>query len=412
MKNKVAEMTEVNNKVPSWGWLILSVPWMLNFLLAIINFSIGIMLPSIQAEMGFSSVEAGYLSSFGNILTVILLFPVTALTNRKGPKILLTVAIFFTVATLILQSTTTSYPVLLVFMTLSVGIKVVTIPVLSLVKQNVVPIERIEVVNGMETIMVPLGQIVATLFIPKFLTAISNWRMVYFVVALLVFFVGVLWVAMSKKHLAGVKLEESQSLTFGSDFISVAKQPVIWLAAFAVFGTTMIWTSFFTFWPQFAIEEIHLDLTVTGMIMSLLPIASIVASLSMPHISKALRIEKPFIWIWGFLLPISYSLMVTTDRIPVLLIGSFLAGFGASAFVPFLFSYPYKIPGLSKKEVTIGVSLVSISLMLASGLGPIIISRISQGCNDLGLALKIGSFFPITLAIGGLLLPKKINLLN
>jgi cyanate permease len=273
-------------------------------------------------------------------------------------------------------------------------------------KQNFVPVERIEVVNGVELVMIPLGQIIATFLVPKFLLSVGNWRAVYLIVAAFVFLVGVFWVLIGKKHLGKIELEESQKSSFGSDIVSVLRQPAIWLASFSLVGPTAIYNAFFTFWPQFAVDHIQLDLNTAGMILSLLPFASIVSSLSMPHISKATGIEKPFIWIWGFLLPIFYLMMLVSDRVPVLIAGSLLAGFGASAYVPFLVSYPYKIPGLSKTEVTIGVSIVSVSIMLASGLGPIIISYIFQGSNDLGMALKVGSFFPLTLAIGGLLLPK------
>jgi len=403
-------MTEIHvfqDRIMAKGWLILAPPWMLIILFAIVNFSIGMFLPLMQKEIGFDSSQAGLLSSIGGFVTILLTFPLTAMVNRYGPRRSLIITFLIFGVTLYLQTVTTSYLWILVMRALNLGIFVLNTPALVQLKQNWVPITKIAEINGVEAMMIPLGQIIATSMVPLFLIHIGNWQMVYQVITWIILVIALIWLVFGKDTPQKDHPFYPVQSAHKASIVRVLKHPVILLAGFSVIGTAFVSAAAFSFWPTFAIDNFHYSLTTTGFILSLMPVGSVLSSLLIPWISKKIGIEKPLIWIWGFLMPISYFLMLWSSNTLIVTFASFLAGFGSMAFVPLLLSLPYRIRGVSAGEVTLGVGIINICVAIGLGLGPLVASQIYQYSNDLGLALKICCMAPLTLAIGGLLLPEE-----
>jgi predicted MFS family arabinose efflux permease len=270
-----------------------------------------------------------------------------------------------------------------------------------------VPITKIAEINGVEAMMIPLGQIMATSMIPLFLTHVGTWQMVYQIISGVTLVMALIWFVIGKdtpqKDHPDRPVQTAQKVSV----VRVLKHPVILLAGLCVIGTASVSAATFSFWPTFAIEHFHYSLTTTGFILSLTPIGSVLSSILIPWISKKIGVEKPLIWIWGFLMPIFYYLMLSSSNTLIVAMASFLAGFGSMAFVPLLLSYVFRIREFSAGEITLGVGIYNICVAIGLGLGPLVISQIFQYSQDLGLALKIGCLAPLALAIGGLFLPEQ-----
>jgi len=308
--------------------------------------------------------------------------------------------------TLFLQAATTSYWVILIARALNLGIFVFNTPALSQLKQSWVPITRITEINGLEAMMIPLGQIMATALIPLFLTHIGPWQLVYQILSAVILVITFVWFFLGKDTPKAEHPDQSAAGTQKVSILRVLKHPVILLSGFCVIGTASVSAATFAFWPTFAIENFHYSLTTTGLILSLTPIASVLSAMLIPWISKKIGVEKPLIWVWGFLMPVFYFLMLSSPNPLIVAPASFLAGFGSMAFVPLLLSYLFRIRGFSAGEVTLGVGIYNICVAIGLGLSPLVVSQIYQYSGDLGLALRICSLAPLALAIGGLLIPE------
>lgn len=385
---------------------MLALPWSLIIIFGIVNFSIGLFLPLMQKEIGFDSSQAGYLTSIGGFVTILLTFPLTAFVNRYGSRRSLIITFVLFALTLFLQAATTSYWVILIARALNLGIFVFNTPALSQLKQSWVPITKMTEVNGLEAMMIPLGQIIATALVPLFLTHIGTWQMVYQILSALILVLALIWFFIGKDSPQAEHPDQPVSGSPKVSILRVWKHPVILLAGISVIGTASISAATFAFWPTFAIDQFHYSLTTTGYILSLTPIASVLSSMLIPWISRRTGVEKPLVWIWGFLMPIFYFLMLSSPNPLIVAPASFLAGFGSMAFVPLLLSYLFRIRGFSTGEVTLGVGIYNICVAIGLGLGPLLVSQIYQSSGDLGLALRICSLAPLALAIGGLLIPE------
>ena len=396
-------------KISGKAWLILSIPWLMIIIGAILNFAIGVMIPSMQEDIGFGAAQAGTLSSISWFITALVTIPLTALINRYGPKLMLTIILFAMGALILVQGAATSYSVLLIARGLGLGLVAGLAPALVLLKQMWVGPSKIVTVNGVEAFTNPAGQVLSTALVPTLLVMFSGWRTtVYFIgglsllMAIIWLFVGAEKSYTTKASQTGEKSGESAIETF----TAAARVKAIWLLSFAWPGTTLVWIAFFTFWPTFAVEKLGISLTTAGLILSALPIGSIVASLTAPIICDKWGKEKPMIWMWGLILPVCYYAMLATSNTVLLVIASFAAGFGAFAFVPPGLSLPYKI-GLNPKVVAMGMAIMMTLITLGGAAGPLIAGNIIESSGDLFKALAICCLSPLTLFIFGIFLPER-----
>ncbi len=395
------------DRIPGYAWVVMSLPWTLVVLGAVLTFAIGVMLPSMRSDLGFGPAEAGYLSSISWFLTALVTIPLTAVVNKIGPKAALIVVFFVVGVCILAQGMAPSYATLIISRAVGLGLVAAITPAMTLIKQMWVPMKRITTVNGVEAFTNPAGQILSTALVPFLLIWFAGWRTTFYVLGVLVLILAVAWLVFGKErhtaaYDAGMKGEKGQS-ALGQ----AAKHPAIWLLALGWPGTTLVWIAFFTFWPTFATERLGIPMTEAGLILSLLPIGSAIASLVSPIITNRIGKEKFMIWIWGFILPLAYFSMLLTPN-PILLgIGSFVAGFGAFAFVPPGFSLPYKLPGIKPSEVAMGMSIMMTIITVGGGLGGVVAGSIYQSTGDLYRALALCCLSPLTLAIFGLFLPER-----
>lgn len=397
-------------KISFLGWVMLWLPWSVLAFVAVLNFSIGMVLTSMQNDIGFSTVQAGYLSSIGWFITVVLMFPLAGLTNRYGAKKVLTIIFIVIGIMFLIQSIAKTFTVLIIARLVGLGCAVGITPALSYLKQNWVPLQKITSINGIESLMNPVGQLIAMLAVPLLLEKSGGWRTVLQILGVLILLVGIVWSIAGRdapRKEAGESRRTSDEKVKHTSVFSALRFNVIWLAPIAVMGTSVVWTAYFTFWPTYATQNLHLSLSLVGMLFAAFPIGSIVASLVMPPIVEKAGIEKPFVWVWGLILPATYYSMLISASPILIALGAFFAGFGAFAFVPFTASQPFKIRGILPEEITVGSGLMMLFVGIGSGLGPIICSHIYTATGNLQTALALCCLFPITLVLFGLFLPER-----
>jgi len=386
-------------KIPGYAWVVLGIPWAMVVLGAVVTFAIGTMLSSMIADLGFGPAQAGYLSSAGWFLTALLTVPITSLVTRYSPKMVLIVVFFAVAASLAIQGAASSYIMLLISRAVTVLVIVAITPALTILKQQWIPLTGMNQVNGVEAFMNPAGQMVATAVVPFLILALAGWRFAVLI--------GVLWVLLGReRRTEAYETAIAEEAAGESPFRAAIRRKEIWLLAFGWPGTTLVWIAYFTFWPTFAVENLGLELTQAGPILSALPLGSMVASLTAPIICDKLGRDKPMIWAWGFILPLTYFAMLQTSNVALLTVASFLTGFGAFAFVPPGLSMPYKLPGIKPKEVAMGISIIMAIITLGGGLGPVIAGNIYESIGDLYTALAVCCLSPLTMGIFGLFLPE------
>jgi predicted MFS family arabinose efflux permease len=395
------------NKIPAYTWVVMGIPWVFVVLGALLNFAIGVMLPSMQEELGFNAAQAGWLSGISWILTAVLTIPITFLVNKIGPKMLLVAVLIFAGVALIINGMSQTFAVLFVTRAIALTLVVGVTPALTLLKNMWVPLTRITTVNGVEAFMNPLGQVMSTALVPALLVALAGWRPVFFIVGAIVLALGVAWIFLGRERKTEAYLAATKGGGGFKDLAAAMKQPSIWLLALGWPGTTLVWIAFFTFWPTYATDVLGITLAQAGFVLSMLPIGSMIASLVSPIVCEKVGIDKPFIWMWGFILPFCYYGMLLHASLFVLGLASFLAGVGAFWFVAPGISLPFKLRGIKPQEVAMGIGIMISIITLGGAAGGIVAGNIFQSTGDLYKALAICCLSPLTMGIFGLFLPER-----
>ena len=198
---------------------------------------------------------------------------------------------------------------------------------------------------------------------------------------------------------------KAQKVQFLAPLKEACSHRTIWLLALGWWGTGLIWNAVYSYWPTYVHDSFGIGTEVSGVILGILPIASIIGSLTSPKIADKIGYDKPMICIWGFILPVAYFCMMITSSIPLLCVAVFVAGYGAYAFVPIAFTSIYKIKGISPQAVSIGMAMIFTTNGVGGALGGTLSAALSQSMGLEG-ALKVCCLFPLIFGILTLFLPE------
>lgn len=393
------------DRVPGYAWFVLWMAWGTIIIGAVGNFAIGTLLPSMQQDIGFGTAQAGYLSGIGWLLTSLLTIPITFLVTRIRPKTVLLVVFLTMGAAWILQGLANSFATLFITRAIGVGMAAAVMPALVLLKQQWVPLSKMANVNGVEAFTNPVGQILGTALVPVLIGVFAGWRPIVMIIGAFLLAVGVLWLLFGRERRSAA-FEAAWADKTVSPIGAALKEKSVWLLALGWPGTSLVWIAMFTFYPTYAVDKLGLTLTQAGLVLSALPLGSMIASLVAPWMADKLGYDKPMIWGWGFLLPIFYFMMLPTSSVFLAALFSFLAGFGAFAFVPVAFTLLYKLPGINPKTVAMGTGIIITIATLGATAGGVLSGVLAERLGNLYLALAICCLSPLTMGIFGLFLPE------
>lgn len=383
---------------------MISIGWIAYLVSNLINFALGMMLPSMTQDIGFGIEVSGYLSSIGWIFKAICIIPIALVVSKVKPKYVLIGSYLCTGISLIMQGAATTVPVLLVGRALmSIGNAGFLSPLVP-IKIAYVPKEKIVQVNGLENCVGPIGQAMGTAAIASLLAIMSGWRNVMYVLGGILIVLAVL-MAVIYKEKEGHEFQKSD-VKFLEPLKEALKIKEVWLLAIAWPGTSLVWIAFYTFWPTFAMETYGMTLAQTGFVLGLFPIFSGIASFVAPTIANWLGYDRHMMWPWGFILPVAYFGMLQTDNMVILCICSIIAGFGAYAWVPTAFSVLYKLPNVKPRVVTLGTSCILTMVSVGSTLGGSLAGILGQSMG-LYKAMAICCLSPILFGILTLFLPER-----
>ena len=139
--------------------------------------------------------------------------------------------------------------------------------------------------------------------------------------------------------------------------------------------------------------------------MMLFPAGGIAASFLAGPLSDLAGRRKPFLWVPGLLLPPIYIALYTTEIAVVAGILLLVAGWNAMIWVPIIRIIPFDLH-LSPRETAVATGLGMTVLPIVGAMGPPLVGAIQEATGSLQLGLLSIVGFPLTLVVGGLLIPE------
>lgn len=398
-------MSSNENKIPGRGWSLLVIGWGVLFLAVFGIFVLGIILPTLRKEFGFGLKVAGMIASITFIVKVVIYIPVALFAARAKPKMVLGFAFMLMGIALILHGFATSVNMLYVARVLMSVASASMIAPLVLVKTNWVPKNRFSEINGYETFVTILGQLIGTAGVVFLVTALGNWRNMMITMGSIALIFAIMWFTLYKENDAVGAIRMSEKQPFIAPLKKAMKQPAVWLLSLGWPGTTLVWIAFLVFWPTYATETFGFTMAKAAMLIGIIPIASAIACLTAPRIANWIGVDKLMIWPWGFILAVAYFLTLQTGSVPLLGVMFFIVGYGAFAFVPVGMTVIYKIPGLDPGSISTGISVLQTLTAAGGALGGLLVGFLGPSIG-LYKAMAVCCLAPIIFGILTLFLPE------
>ena len=386
-------------------WAVMGI-WLITSVMGIMMvIAVGILLPSISAELGLTPSQQGFFGSsafFGNL---VLALPLSWWMSRYRPKILTTITLALAAIFLLIQGWAPNFAILLIG---RLGYGVATLarePARALLMHQWFAPREFIVVNSVYNALFGIvvgGGLFATPFILA--GAGDDWRAVLYAFVAVATVMTILWAVLGKERATDSDSSPASDGQFGL-IRRVLNYKDLWLSGFGFMGATMGWSAFLTFYPTLMMDAHQMSLNWSGAILAVGIVVGGFVGVALSYLVMSIGSgrRKNTVQALGILMMASYFAMTLMDSIPALLIISALNGV-AWGFWPILNSVPFYLPGIRSREVAVALSLVMTLASLGVVLGPSITGIIQERTDDLTLALRIVSIAPISLTIAGTLL--------
>jgi MFS family permease len=389
-----------------YAWVVMSMLWSMDIINVIIFSSVGVLIPIWKDDLGVTPLQAGLLGSAGFLGFGLMALPSSIWLTRYNPAIVTFICVMFMGFASLLHSVASSIQVIIaarfIFVLMSV----------SRLQMQVVFIQQwfisrlYATVNSLDFTIRHVGQTIGFSLIPIVVISLGSWQIFYAFLGIALLLLSVIWLIFQRNPNSGTESKNGiDNNDIGNPIKVLVRHKSLWLVSLAQSGAALTFGSILTFYPSFAIDRLGIPITSAGILMGIFSIGCIVGSMAAGPMSQYTGRRKPYVWVPGLLLPISYSLLIQTESLPVSAVLLFISGACAMAVSPVLATVPLDMR-LHHREVAVSLGLTRTIFPFSATLGTMFVGVVQQNSGSLLLGLAIVAPMPITLFIFGILMPE------
>ena len=362
--------------------------------------TLGILLPSISADLDLSPSQQGLLGSASHWGNIALAIPLSWATSRLSPKWLTAATLTMATGCLFLQSFAPVFFVLLVGRLLFGISNIAQMPARVLLTRQWFPPKEVILVNGLSNVLFGLvvgGGLVAA---PVVLDLTDgDWRITLRVFGLYFAGITVLWTILGRERTN--QADQDVVMPQGLDVVKGALgHRDLWIGGLGFVGSTLSFGAFLAFYPTLMLEEFGISLRLTGGILALGVVVGGIGGMAIAWAASTFGRQGAFLQVLGVLMIGTNVGMVLTGSVPALFVLSFFNGV-AWAFFPILVTVPFHLPGIRPRELAVAFAFTMMMTSVGTSLGPLITGFLQEALDDLKMALFLISFTSISLVIAG-----------
>ena len=397
------DVTETTTAVSNYRWLVVGL-WMVASVSGFMVLStVGILLPSISADLHLSPSKQGLLGSAAFWGNITLALPMTWWTSRFGPRALTAVTLTLSTAALFLQGWAPAFAILLLGR-LAFGITIIARqPARVALTQQWFAAREFVLVNSMSNVLFGLVVGGGLLTAPLILAAFGDsWRATLNTFAGLFAVLTILWIILGRER----RTADARPQEWVRD-LSVIRGALgfrdLWIVGLGFLGANFAWSAFLSFYPSLMLDRYGLALTWSGAILAVGVLVGGGVGLGFGLMVMKMGNTNALLKILGVLMAATYVAMTLIGNIPVLMALTVLNGI-AWGFWPLLFTIPFHLPNIRPREVAVAVAFTMMMTSCGGALGPLAAGFLQEALGDLRLTLAIISFTSLLLTAAGFLL--------
>lgn len=188
--------------------------------------------------------------------------------------------------------------------------------------------------------------------------------------------------------------------------MSVVRHRELWLACAGPLGTMAVWTAFGTFWPSYMHQTHSLPLTTLGLVFGLISLGQAPAGLCFGYLASRWGVGRGILMGCGVVMALFSMVLLLTTSVPLLLLAGTMVGL-SWGYVPIVTTIPYKLPGVTPREIAVAMSLLSSMFALGGTVGPVVAGVLVELTGSAFLGLALMCLWPLLLTAIGFGLPQR-----
>ncbi|MAN93360.1 MAG: hypothetical protein CL700_04000 [Chloroflexi bacterium] len=383
-----------------YRWTVISV-WLFSSVSSfmVLN-TLGILLPSISADLDLSPSQQGLLGSASHWGNIALAIPLSWATSRLSPKWLTVATLTMATGCLFIQSFAPVFLVLLAGRLLFGISNIAQMPARALLTRQWFPPKEVILVNGLSNVLfgtvVGAGLVAAPVILD--LTD-GDWRMTLRIFGM--YFAGItaLWIILGRERKN--EADENVVMPQGLDVVKGALgHRDLWIGGLGFVGATMSFAAFLAFYPTLMLEEFDISLRLSGGILALGVVVGGIGGMVIAWAANTPVRNRIILQVLGILMIGTNVGMVLTGSVTALFVLSFFNGV-AWTFFPILVTVPFHLPRIRPRELAVAFAFTMMMTSVGTSLGPLITGFLQEALDDLKMALFLISFTSISLFIAG-----------
>jgi len=388
----------------AYAWVVMGNLWGMDLANVFVFMSIGVLIPIWKEDMGMTPLQAGLMGSAGFFGFGIMALPASIWLTKYNPKLVTVVSALGMAGAALLHAVAPNVAVLLIARFAFVLLAVSRIQMQIIFIQQWFQPRLYAVINSLDFSNRSLGQMIGIAATPSLVILLGGWRAVHVAIAIALTLLSIAWLFLGRER-RRTQAEGGPALQVGSPAGVLRRRKILWVVAGCQVGAALVFASFMTFYPTYALEHLNISLTTVGLLMAAFPVGGILGSLSAGTLSQLIGKRKPFVWVPGLFLPAIYFALLMVNSLPLAAILLFGAGMCAMAVPPILSTIPLDMR-LAPREVAVAIGLMRTLFPMGATLGPLIVGAIQESTGSLFLGLSIVTPLAFTLFLGGKFLPE------
>ena len=394
------------NTTPSpYRWVVYTLFVMCNIMGFLIANTIGILLPSISADLNLTPTQQGILSSAPFWANVGLMIVIALWVSRYAPKILTLVTVILGGALILLQAWAQGFFVIFVGRFLFGITMIAREPARSLLIRQWLPQREVNHAGGISNLFFGIMVSGGVFLLPMLLNYFNgNWRTVMVTFAFIFFGLAIIWAIFGKENPLAEPEEDEKSNEF-QIIVRIFRFKDVWFAGIGFLGVLMSFASFNSFLPTLFVDSYDLSLGKSGLIVALYILPGGFSGVLVGLFCKSPKSRSLTLMLSGLVITITFAAMTLVENYNWLILISFTNGL-AWGFFPLLYMVPFHIIGIKPREIAVSVATVMTMASIGGSIGPTLTGYLQESLGSLEISLRYVSIAPMTLLVAGILLRK------
>jgi cyanate permease len=379
--------------------------------MAIVNSSIGALVPLIIADLAVSRGTMGWFISAPQLLIVICGVPASIMASRIGLKKTFVIGSFFEAAGILAPFCSNFYLLMIIRVLFGLGLAM-TGPVAAGIIAQWFSRKEMPLYNGINSAAASTGQTISRLITVPIAMAIS-WRGTLAIYSILILVTATAWLFIGKEKPPVIiapaveRVAKTSREVAGSKMTTwqILKQRETLALAFSLLGAFGLFFTLTAWLPTYYYEVFKMPLSQASSVSAIFMLGGLPAGLIGGILPSRLGLRRPILIVSGLMVGITGFASFIINNPYIIFPAVALYGFFAIVYMPSVLTIPMELPGMTPQQGAIILSLAMAAGNLG-GFSPIVVGYLADYTGSYLPGFIICCVLSLSLFIGGLLLPE------